>query len=63
MTNMDMNATSDSQWKTVNTDGTDTWNSKDIVISNWSVSCGDVSKPYLDYMESGDIPLISMIRS
>ncbi|KAE8445539.1 hypothetical protein EG329_013303 [Mollisiaceae sp. DMI_Dod_QoI] len=41
MTNMDMNATSNSQYKTVNTDGTDTWNSKDIVISNWTVTCGD----------------------
>ncbi len=44
MTNMDMNATSNSQYKTVNTDGTDTWNSKDIVISNWTVTYGDVSK-------------------
>jgi hypothetical protein len=42
MTNLDMNATSNSQYKTVNTDGTDTWNSKDIVISNWTVTCGDV---------------------
>ncbi|KAH8646985.1 exo-rhamnogalacturonase B [Tricladium varicosporioides] len=41
MTNLDMNATSNSQWKTVNTDGTDTWNSKDIFISNWTVTCGD----------------------
>lgn len=38
-----MNATSNSQWSTVNTDGTDTWNSKDIVIKNWVVTCGDVS--------------------
>lgn len=43
MTNLDMNATSNSQWSTVNTDGTDTWNSKDIVIKNWVVTCGDVS--------------------
>jgi hypothetical protein len=43
MTNLDMNTTSKSQWKAVNTDGTDTWNSKDIVISNWTVTCGDVS--------------------
>ena len=42
MTNLNMNATSNSQYKTVNTDGTDTWNSKDIVISNWTVTCGDV---------------------
>ncbi len=43
---MDMNATSNSQYKTVNTDGTDTWNSRDIVISNWTVTCGDVSISY-----------------
>lgn len=43
MTNLDMNSTSNSQWSTVNTDGVDTWNSKDIVISNWTVTCGDVS--------------------
>ncbi|KAK3944195.1 glycoside hydrolase family 28 protein [Diplogelasinospora grovesii] len=41
MTNLDMNTTSNSQWKSVNTDGTDTWNSRDVVISNWTVSCGD----------------------
>jgi polygalacturonase len=41
MTNMDMNATSSTQWSTVNTDGTDTWNSKDITIKNWVVTCGD----------------------
>ncbi|KAK2605417.1 hypothetical protein N8I77_008254 [Diaporthe amygdali] len=41
MTNLDMNSTSNSQWSTVNTDGVDTWNSKDIVISNWTVTCGD----------------------
>ncbi|KAI1767699.1 glycoside hydrolase family 28 protein [Hypoxylon sp. FL1150] len=41
MTNLDMNATSNSQWSTVNTDGTDTWNSKDVFISNWTVTCGD----------------------
>jgi hypothetical protein len=45
MTNLDMNATSNSQWSTVNTDGVDTWNSKNIVISNWTVTCGDVSPP------------------
>jgi hypothetical protein len=42
MTNLDMNATSNSQWSTVNTDGFDSWNSKDIVIKNWVVTCGDV---------------------
>jgi polygalacturonase len=47
MTNLDMNTTSNSQWSAVNTDGTDTWNSKDIVISNWTVTCGDVSSPFL----------------
>ncbi|OTB07822.1 glycoside hydrolase family 28 protein [Hypoxylon sp. CI-4A] len=41
MTNLDMNATSNSQWSTVNTDGTDTWNSKDVFIKNWVVTCGD----------------------
>ncbi|KAI6086946.1 glycoside hydrolase family 28 protein [Hypoxylon rubiginosum] len=41
MTNLDMNSTSNSQWSTVNTDGTDTWNSKDVFISNWTVTCGD----------------------
>ncbi|KAF4630339.1 hypothetical protein G7Y89_g7801 [Cudoniella acicularis] len=41
MTNLDMSAISNSQWKTVNTDGTDTWNSRDVVISNWTVTCGD----------------------
>lgn len=45
MTNLDMNSTSNSQWSTVNTDGVDTWNSKDVVISNWTVTCGDVSYP------------------
>lgn len=42
MTNLDMNATSNSQWSTVNTDGIDTWNSKDVTIANWTVTCGDV---------------------
>ncbi|KAK3377766.1 polygalacturonase-like protein [Podospora didyma] len=41
MTNLEMNTTSNSQWKAVNTDGTDTWNSKDIVIKNWTVTCHD----------------------
>ncbi|KAK3359708.1 polygalacturonase-like protein [Lasiosphaeria hispida] len=41
MTNLDMNTTSNSQWKAVNTDGTDTWNSKDVVIANWTVKCSD----------------------
>ncbi|KAI0600452.1 glycoside hydrolase family 28 protein [Biscogniauxia sp. FL1348] len=41
MTNLDMNSTSNSQWSTVNTDGVDTWNSKNVYISNWTVTCGD----------------------
>lgn len=43
MTNLDMKAVSDSQWSTVNTDGFDSWNSQDIVLKNWVVTCGDVS--------------------
>ncbi len=42
MTNLDMKTLSANSNSAVNTDGTDTWNSKDIVISNWTVSCGDV---------------------
>ncbi|KAH9901873.1 glycoside hydrolase family 28 protein [Xylariomycetidae sp. FL2044] len=41
MTNLDMNATSHSQWNTVNTDGIDTWNSHDVYVANWTVTCGD----------------------
>ena len=63
MTNLDMNATSNSQWNTVNTDGIDTvswlgesipcefrytnisppyqWNSNNIFLQNWTVTCGD----------------------
>jgi galacturan 1,4-alpha-galacturonidase len=41
MTNVFVNATSDSQYGTVNTDGADTWNSRDIVIENWTVTNGD----------------------
>lgn len=43
MTNLDMNTTSNSQWSSVNTDGVDTWNSENVVIRNWTVTCGDVS--------------------
>lgn len=43
MTNLDMNTRSSTSNSAVNTDGTDTWNSRDIVISNWTVRCGDVS--------------------
>ena len=45
MTNLDMKAVSNSQWNTVNTDGFDSWNSQDIVLKNWVVTCGDVSVP------------------
>jgi len=45
MTNLDMSAISNSQWTTVNTDGTNSWNSKNIVLSNWTVTSGDVSTP------------------
>jgi hypothetical protein len=45
MTNLDMNATSSSRYGTVNTDGFDSWNSQDIVLRNWVVTCGDVSPP------------------
>lgn len=47
MTNLDMNSTSSSQWSTVNTDGVDTWNSRDVVIANWTVTCGDVRRSLL----------------
>jgi len=40
MTNLYMNATSTGA-SLVNTDGIDTWNSKDIVLTNWTVKCGD----------------------
>ena len=40
MTNIFMNATSDNGNTTVNTDGTNTWNSKDIVLQNSTVQNG-----------------------
>lgn len=43
MTNIDMNSTSATQWSTVNTDGTNTWNSRDVYLENWVVTAGDVS--------------------
>ena len=43
MTNLDMETFSKSSQSSVNTDGVNTWNSKDVVISNWKVKCGDVS--------------------
>ena len=36
-----VNATSNDQFLTVNTDGSDTWNSRDIVYENWIVQNGD----------------------
>ncbi|KAK4192998.1 putative galacturan 1,4-alpha-galacturonidase A [Podospora australis] len=41
MTNLDMSTWTNSQYKSVNTDGTNTWNSKDVRIANWTVKCGD----------------------
>ena len=49
MTNLDMNTTSNSRWSSVNTDGVDTWNSKNVYIRNWTVTCGDVSLTRLHY--------------
>lgn len=49
MTNLDMSAISNSQWTTVNTDGTNSWNSKNIRLSNWTVTSGDVRLKYLCY--------------
>ncbi|KAH9825960.1 glycoside hydrolase family 28 protein [Teratosphaeria destructans] len=41
-TNIHVNATStDPNGSTVNTDGTDTWNSQDVLIANWTVVNGD----------------------
>ncbi|KAL9620689.1 MAG: hypothetical protein Q9160_004825 [Pyrenula sp. 1 TL-2023] len=41
MSNVFVNATSNDEWGTVNTDGTDTWNSRDILLENWTVQNGD----------------------
>lgn len=41
MSNVFVNATSNDEWGTVNTDGTDTWNSRDILMENWTVQNGD----------------------
>lgn len=59
MTNLDMSAVSSSQWNTVNTDGFDSWNSKDITIKNWTVTCGDVSRTCVDplYLTNHDTGL------
>ena len=39
--NIYVNATSDDEWGTVNTDGGDSWNSDNILIENWIVDNGD----------------------
>ena len=41
MRNVFVNATSNDEWGTVNTDGTDTWNSHDIILEDWIVQNGD----------------------
>ncbi|KAH6626918.1 polygalacturonase-like protein [Chaetomium sp. MPI-SDFR-AT-0129] len=41
MTNLNMSTYSSNSQSSQNTDGTNTWNSKDITISNWTVTCGD----------------------
>ncbi|KAF1990884.1 glycoside hydrolase family 28 protein [Aulographum hederae CBS 113979] len=41
MTNILVNATSNDEWNVVNTDGTNTWNSADVFIANWTVQNGD----------------------
>ncbi|KAL2263596.1 hypothetical protein VTK26DRAFT_6063 [Humicola hyalothermophila] len=41
MTNLDMDTYSQNSQSSVNTDGTNTWNSRDIVIKNWTVRSGD----------------------
>lgn len=41
LNNMFVNATSNSQWGTTNTDGSDTWNSHGIYMTNWTVQNGD----------------------
>jgi hypothetical protein len=43
MTNLDMKTTTNSKWSAVNTDGFDSWNSKDVYLRNWVVECADVS--------------------
>lgn len=41
LSNVDMKSVSTSTWFTVNTDGSDTWNSKNINFYNWTVEGGD----------------------
>ncbi|CAK4034409.1 glycoside hydrolase family 28 [Lecanosticta acicola] len=40
-TNVYINATTNDEWGLANTDGGDTWNSRDILIANWTVQGGD----------------------
>jgi polygalacturonase len=46
MSNIYMNSTSDNEWFTVNTDGADTWNSRDVFFYNWTVQGGKFRKRY-----------------
>lgn len=41
ITNFYVNATSNDEWGTVNTDGYDSWNSEDLLVENAVVSSGD----------------------
>ncbi|KAH6840894.1 glycoside hydrolase family 28 protein [Chaetomium sp. MPI-CAGE-AT-0009] len=41
LTNLDMETFSTNGQSSQNTDGTNTWNSKDVTIANWRVKCGD----------------------
>ncbi|KAJ5099372.1 hypothetical protein N7532_006373 [Penicillium argentinense] len=41
LTNFYVNATSDDEWGTVNTDGYDSWNSRDLLVENWVVQNQD----------------------
>ena len=40
-TNLFVNATSNSQWGTMNTDGFDSWQSNDLLVENATIICGD----------------------
>lgn len=40
MTNIRVNATSSSEWNTLNTDGTNTWNSHNVRLDDWVVQNG-----------------------
>jgi galacturan 1,4-alpha-galacturonidase len=51
MSNIYMSSVSDDTWFTVNTDGTDTWNSKDISFYNWTVNGGAFFPLYVELGE------------